>query len=243
MVCRGFFVAMPPLPPSAAPIPLPDFDPRTVPVAGIDLSLPAVPQARTTAQALRARFAAPPAWQPEIAAEPRFSARVPARAAVLIPIVQRAEPTVLLTERTAHLSTHSGQVAFPGGRTDPEDANAAATALREAYEEVGLEAGAAQVLGELPVYVTGSSFIVSPVVALVRADCVLHPNPYEVARVFEVPLSFLLDPAHHRRHVFEYGGQQRQWYSMPYRDAEGYEHFIWGATAGMLRNFYRFLAA
>ena len=234
---------MPATPSFAVPTPLPDFDPRTVPVSGIDTDLSAVPQARTTAQALRARFAAPPVWQPEIASEPRFSARAPARAAVLIPIIQRAAPTVLLTERTAHLSTHSSQVAFPGGRTDPGDANAAATALREAHEEVGLEAGSAQVLGELPVYVTGSSFIVSPVVALVQADCVLRPNPYEVARIFEVPLAFLLDPAHHRRHVFEYAGQRREWYSMPYRDAEGYEHFIWGATAGMLRNFYRFLSA
>lgn len=234
---------MPATPPSSAHTPLPHFDPRTVPVAGTGAGLPAVPQARTTAQALRARFAAPPVWQPEITAEPRFSGNAPARAAVLIPIVQRAVPTVLLTERTAHLSTHSGQVAFPGGRTDPEDANATATALREAYEEVGLEAGAAQVLGELPVYLTGSSFIVSPVVALVHPDFVLRPNPYEVARVFEVPLAFLLDPAHHRRHLFEYAGQRREWYSMPYRDADGYEHFIWGATAGMLRNFYRFLAA
>lgn len=234
---------MPPLSPSAVPTPLPHFDPRSVPVAGTGAGLPAVPPARTTAQALRARFAAPPPWQPEIAAEPLFSARAPARAAVLIPIVQRAEPTVLLTERTANLSTHSGQVAFPGGRTDPEDADAAATALREAHEEVGLEAGTAQVLGELPVYRTGSAFIVSPVVALVRPDCVLRPNPHEVARIFEVPLAFLLDPAHHRRHVFEFAGQQREWYSMPYHDADGYEHFIWGATAGMLRNFYRFLAA
>jgi len=233
----------PQFPPLSAYTPLPDFDPRTVPVASIDAQLPAVPQARTTAQALRERFATPPVWQPEIAAELRFSARPPSRAAVLIPIVQRAEPMVLLTERTMHLSTHSGQVAFPGGRADPGDIDATATALREAHEEVGLEAGATQVLGELPVYITGSSFIVSPVVALVQPDCVLRPNPYEVARVFEVPLAFLLDPAHHRRHVFEYAGQLREWYSMPYRDADGYEHFIWGATAGMLRNFYRFLAA
>ena len=118
---------MPSLPPPHAHTPLPDFDPRTVPVSGVDSALPAVPQARTTAQALRERFAAPPIWLPEIAAELSFSARAPSRAAVLIPIVQRAEPTVLLTERTMHLSTHSGQVAFPGGRTDPEDADATAT--------------------------------------------------------------------------------------------------------------------
>ncbi|MBP9785667.1 MAG: CoA pyrophosphatase, partial [Giesbergeria sp.] len=118
-----------------------------------------------------------------------------------------------------------------------------AAALREAHEEVGLEPRCAEVLGELPVYVTGSSFIISPVVALVAPDCALRPNPYEVARVFEVPLAFLLNPAHHRRHAFEFRGVRRKWYSMPYRDTAGYEHFIWGATAGMLRNFYGFLAA
>ncbi|MBP9896680.1 MAG: CoA pyrophosphatase [Giesbergeria sp.] len=229
--------------PPIAPFALPQFDPRTVPVLSTDTHLPAIAANRTTPEALRARFASPPVWQPEIAGELSFSARVPARAAVLIALVQRSEPTVLLTERTLHLSTHSGQVAFPGGRVDEGDANSVAAALREAHEEVGLEPRCAEVLGELPVYVTGSSFIISPVVALVAPDCALRPNPYEVARVFEVPLAFLLNPAHHRRHAFEFRGVRRKWYSMPYRDAAGYEHFIWGATAGMLRNFYGFLAA
>ncbi|MCB1978470.1 MAG: CoA pyrophosphatase [Burkholderiaceae bacterium] len=226
-----------------APFALPQFDPRTVPVLGTDAGLPAVAPQRITAQALRTRFASPPAWQPEISGEPSFSARAPARAAVLIALVQRAEPTVLLTERSLQLSTHSGQVAFPGGRVDDIDANPVAAALREAHEEVGLDPRCADVLGELPVYVTGSSFIVSPVVALVPPDCALRPNPHEVSRVFEVPLGFLLDPAHHRRHAVEFHGVRREWYSMPFEDAAGYEHFIWGATAGMLRNFYRFLLA
>ncbi len=225
------------------PLPLPPFDPRTVPVIDTDESLPAVPLERTTPDALRARFKHPPLWQPEIAVEPRFSDRAPSHAAVLIALVQRPEPTVLLTERTLHLSTHSGQVAFPGGKTDPEDADAAATALREAYEEVGLDPAVAEVVGTLPQYVTGSSFLVVPVVALVPIGSAVRPNPYEVARVFEVPLSFLMNPAYHRLHAFEHDGVRREWYSMPFRDTDGYEHFIWGATAGMLRNFYRFLAA
>lgn len=233
---------------------LPDFDPRQVPVCD-EPALPAVPPERLTPAALRARFRAPPPWQPELRQEPRFSDRAPAPAAVLVPLVQRAEGlTVLLTERTAQLSTHSGQVAFPGGKIDPQDADATAAALREAREEVDLPAEHAEVIGQLPVYVTGTRFIVTPVVALVRPGFVLHPNPDEVAHAFEVPLAFLMNPAHHRRHRLEWDGHVREWFSMPYIDrvqasaAAGesppaVERFIWGATAGMLRNLYRFLQA
>ena len=221
---------------------LPDFDPRLVPVQGIDAHLPAVPRSAQTPQALRARFAQPPQWSPEVVLEKKFMNREPAHASVLMGLVQREQPMVLLTERTAHLSTHSGQVAFPGGRADPEDATPADTALREAREEVGLAREFVEVLGTLPTYVTGSSFIITPVVALVRPDCVLHPNPYEVADLFEVPLAFLLDPANHRRHVFDRDGVHREWFSMPYQDGDK-NRFIWGATAGMLRNFYRFMMA
>ena len=221
---------------------LPGFDPRLVPVAGVDAHLPAVPAAAQTPEALRARFARPPQWQPEVVLEKKFMDRAPAHASVLVPIVLRAQPMVLLTERTAHLSTHSGQVAFPGGRADPGDATPADTALREAQEEVGLAPEFVEVLGSLSTYVTGSSFIITPVVGLVRPDCVLQPNPYEVADLFEVPLAFLLDPAHHRRHVFDADGVHREWFSMPYQDGAK-TRFIWGATAGMLRNFYRFMQA
>ena len=221
---------------------LPDFDPRLVPVQGIDAHLPAVPRAAQTPQALRARFAQPPQWSPEVVLEKKFMNREPAHASVLVGLVQREQPMVLLTERTAHLSTHSGQVAFAGGRADPEDATPADTALREAQEEVGLASEFVEVLGNLPTYETGSSFIITPVVALVRPDCVLHPNPYEVADLFEVPLAFLLDPANHRRHVFDRDGVHREWFSMPYQDGDK-NRFIWGATAGMLRNFYRFMMA
>jgi len=237
---------------------LPHFDPRLVPVSGIDAHLPRVAPQRLAPQALRERFARPPVWQPEVVLEKRFSDRAPADAAVLVPLVmhgpQASRPTVLLTERTAQLSTHSGQIAFPGGKADETDADAAATALREAWEEVGLEARHVQVIGQLPIYTTGTAFIVTPVVALVDPGFELRPNPHEVADVFEVPLEFLMNPANHHRHVFESEGYRREWFSMPYYEPrptapgqaatpQAIERFIWGATAAMLRNFYRFLSA
>jgi 8-oxo-dGTP pyrophosphatase MutT (NUDIX family) len=223
---------------------LPNFDPRKVAVAGVDAHLPRVADEWLRPQALRQRFQNPPLWQPEVREEAKYANRSPMRAAVLVPVVMRAQPTVLLTERTAHLSTHSGQIAFPGGKADEDDADEAATALREAEEEVGLAHDFVQVLGTLPVYVTGTSFIITPVVALVQPGFTLNPNANEVADVFEVPLGFLMDPANHQRHQFDLNGQRREWFSMPYSvPGEVHSRFIWGATAGMLRNFYRFLAA
>ena len=221
---------------------LPNFDPRAVPVIGVDSHLPAVAPQALAPDALRARFAHPPAWEPEVRGEPRFAERAPAQASVLVPIVMRERPAILLTERTTHLSTHSGQVAFPGGKRDETDADATDTALREAHEEIGLARELAEIIGEMPIYRTGTNFIVTPVVALVRPDYRLALNPFEVADAFEVPLDFLMNPAHHRRHLFEYAGSRREWLSMPYMDA-GTERFVWGATAAMLRNLYRFLAA
>ncbi len=191
-------------------------------------------------QAIVERFARQHAWTPEVRLEAPFIERAPAHASVLIPLVQREQLSVLLTLRPTHMSSHSGQIAFPGGKADPDDADAVATALREAQEEVGLEPAFVQVIGTLPIYTTGSAFIVTPVVALVQPGFRVQPNADEVADVFEVPLDFLMDPAHHRHHLVELGGVQRSWLSMPYQDGPK-ERFIWGATAGMLRNFYRFL--
>lgn len=204
--------------------------------------LAAAPAGRLTPEGLRERFARPPVWTPELVRERRFTDRAPAPAAVLIPLVVRERLGLLLTQRTAHLSTHSGQIAFPGGKVDAEDRDATAAALREAQEEIGLEPAHVEVLGRLPEYVTGTQFHITPVVALVQPGFTLLPNPGEVDDVFEVPLDFLMDPVNHRRHGFEWNGEMREWYSMPYQEGAT-ERFIWGATAGMLRNLYRFLTA
>ena len=229
-------------------------DPRAVPVVGIDNHLPPVPRANLHAVALRRRFAAAPLWQPEITGDGRpFGQRELAYAAVLVALVQR--PTtdednglhVLLTLRTEHLRDHGGQISFPGGRCEPQDAGPAATALREAEEEVGLPHTQVEVIGQLPAYTTVTSFVVTPVVALVQTPYALALDSFEVAEAFEVPLAWLMNPAHHRRHLVTYEGDQRQFLSMPYMgqgaDGQPREYFIWGATAAMLRNLYHFLSA
>ena len=223
------------------------FNPQELPVIGIDDHLPSVASVELRAPALRRRFQQPSAWQPDSLVERRFIEREPAHASVLVPLVERDELTVLLTQRSDHLSDHPGQISFPGGRAEPEDPDATATALREAREEIGLAAAHVDVLGAMPTYTTGTGFIVTPIVALVRPGFVLQADPFEVAEVFEVPLAFLMNPAHHRRHAVELGGARREFLSMPWQgfDSEGRprRYFVWGATAGMLRNLYRFLAA
>jgi 8-oxo-dGTP pyrophosphatase MutT (NUDIX family) len=166
----------------------------------------------------------------------RAAARRPA--SVLVPIVQRPqELSVLFTRRTAHLRDHSGQISFPGGRAEPHDASPEATALREAEEEIGLEPQRVEVLGKLADYHTRTDFRVTPVVGLVAPGFELRLDAREVEEVFEVPLSFILDPAHHERHWREFQGRRVHYFAIPYRD-----YYIWGATAGMLVNLYRFLA-
>ncbi len=155
-------------------------------------------------------------------------------AAVLVPLVMRQpELTVLLTQRTAHLKSHSGQVAFPGGKIDHDDETAIQAALREAQEEIGLAPAFAEPIGFLDGYQTGTAFHVVPVVALVRPGFTITPEPNEVAAVFEVPLRFLMSPANHQRHSREWQGKPRFYYAMPFE-----ERYIWGATAGMIKNLY-----
>ncbi len=158
----------------------------------------------------------------------------PARpAAVLAPIVARPEGlTVLLTQRSAHLRAHSGQVAFPGGKVD-EGETALQTALREAQEEIGLEAHFVEPLGWLDPYVTGTGFRIAPLVALVAPGFTLRLNPQEVEAAFETPLAFLMDEANHQIHEREWAGRKRRFYAMPHDN-----RYIWGATAGMLRNLW-----
>ena len=155
-------------------------------------------------------------------------------AAVLVPVIDReGGATVLLTQRTDHLSSHAGQVAFPGGRVDDTDMGPVDTALRETEEEIGLDRSFIDVIGALDTYETGTGFSITPIVGLVRPGFTLTLQADEVAQVFEVPLDFFLDPANHQRESREWRGAMRHYYVMPY---DG--HHIWGATAGMLVNLY-----
>jgi len=154
-------------------------------------------------------------------------------AAVLVPIVERDEPTVLLTQRTAHLRDHAGQVSFPGGKIDPDDASPLAAAVREADEEIGLKADAIAPVGYLDLYMTRFGYRIVPVLARVRPGFTLTLNPAEVDEAFEVPLSFLMSPENHQRRSREWNGMTRSFYAMPFGN-----HYIWGVTAGILRNLY-----
>ena len=157
-------------------------------------------------------------------------------AAVLVPLVERAEGyTVLLTQRTAHLEHHAGQISFPGGRAEAEDESPVATALREAEEEIGLHRRhVVEIAGFLDLYETVTGFLVTPVVGFVTPPFELALDAFEVAEAFEVPLAFILDPRNHERRAMLYKGQQRSYYVIPYEN-----RFIWGATAAMLVNFAR----
>jgi 8-oxo-dGTP pyrophosphatase MutT (NUDIX family) len=160
-------------------------------------------------------------------------------AAVLVPIVERETGlTVLLTRRTDHLDAHAGQISFPGGRIEPGDTDAAAAALRETEEEVGLPAAAVRLIGSLDTYVTRTGFEVTPVVGLVRPPLALRLDAFEVAETFEAPLAFFLAPGSLHRHSLVFEGKERHFYAFPYHD-----HYIWGATAGMLVNLTEVLSA
>ena len=188
-----------------------------------------VPQALTDPAALSARGDLdlnPALWE-------RAGVSATKPAAVLVPIVDRDEPTVILTIRTQELANHAGQVAFPGGKIDPEDESPVAAALREAKEEIGLPPVLVEPIGYLDLYLTFTGFRILPTVARVKPDFTLALNPREVTESFEVPLSFLMTPENHQRKSREWKGVTREFYAMPFEN-----RYIWGVTAGILRNLY-----
>lgn len=218
------------------------FDPK---LARIDelANEPPVDHARLDPDWLRQRFIEPGSWQPEFTDEHmlRNPEQALTPAAVLVPLVVHPQRmSLLLTRRSAHLHDHAGQISFPGGRVDPEDQDVMATSLRETEEEIGLARRHIEVIGSLPDYLTGTGFQVTPIVALVHPPFELLADSFEVAEIFEVPLVFLMNGAHHERRSAEFPNRpgRRSFYAMPYE-----QHFIWGATAGMLRNLYHFLRA
>ena len=173
---------------------------------------------------------------PELMAD--FAVMPPPRpAAVLVPVIARDELTVLLTQRTDTLPTHAGQIAFPGGKLEAGE-TAVEAALRESEEEISLERRYVDVLGFLDSYRTGTGFMVVPVVAIIRPGFALSNDTTEVSETFEVPLRFLMDEANHQKHAREWRGRQRSFYAMPYRG-----RYIWGATAGMIKNMHERLFA
>jgi 8-oxo-dGTP pyrophosphatase MutT (NUDIX family) len=233
---------------SRDPLSRPVFEPESLPIESTGTHLPLVAAERLTPQGLRARFTQRLPWDPEPQDARLASISDPRDAAVLIPLAMRESGlTVLLTQRADNLSNHAGQVSFPGGSIEPTDPTPTAAALREAHEEVNLDPARVEVLGALPDYLTGTGFRVTPVVGLVHEPFSVHADMLEVAEIFEVPLSFLMNPAHHEVRVFRWDGGERRFFAMPYPKAGaagvGAPHFIWGATAAMLRNFYRFLLA
>ena len=229
----------------AAPL---GFDAQAIPIHAVCSAEKKVAAEFLEPAGLRARLSSPPQWEPEITDENRhvIAADIIAKrqavgkvtkAAVLIPLLLKESGlSVLLTQRTNHLRDHAGQISFPGGRMDPEDQSPNETALRESKEEIGLDPGRVEIIGHLPQYLTVSGYSVTPVVGLVQVQAEYVLDEFEVVDVFEVPLSFLLDPANHQVRLWQSEQGGRRFYSMPYEN-----RFIWGATAGMLRNLYHLL--
>lgn len=222
------------------------FDPQTQPLIDL-MHLPSITNRYLQADFIKTAFSHPVQW----GVEPLFSHDFVSefyqypqgiQSAVCIPLIQRPHGlNMLLTRRAGHLSSHAGQVCFPGGRIDPSDRNAIAAALRETFEEVGIAPHYIQPLGEQPILITLTKYAMRPVVGLVKAGFVMQPDPAEVAQVFEVPLSVLMNPLNHRLHRLprkDNKGAVRYYFSISWN---GY--FIWGATAAVIRNFYHYLAA
>lgn len=217
------------------------FDPKLLAIHSYGSEL-ALPSDRMSPSFLRDRFQQEIDWLPENTKESSlFSGDHFRPASVLLPLLPRENGLhMLLTQRATHLHHHGGQISFPGGRVDPEDTSAEHTAIREAQEEIGLFEKQIELLGRLPQYFTATGFCVTPVVAIVHPPYEFRADPVEVASIFEVPLAFLMNPNNHQLRELEMPetGGKRQFYAMPYE-----EYFIWGATAGILRNLFHFLRA
>jgi 8-oxo-dGTP pyrophosphatase MutT (NUDIX family) len=197
------------------------------------------PHGLSSLDRIRRRLAEGPRREGEFNGDGRDLAppRPPTPAAVLVPLVVREQaPSVLLTRRTDHLHHHPGQISFPGGRLEADDASPVHAALRETEEEIGLARSHVELIGALPDYLTGTGFRVTPVVGLVHPPFDLTLDAFEVAEAFEVPLAHFLDPRNHQEHSILHEGRMRRFHAMPWH---GY--FIWGATAGILMSLYRLL--
>ncbi len=223
----------------------PNFDPQSQPVvklADSDLLLPD----SIRLDFIREAFRQPVSWQVEPIFAESFSSycskehALLRHAAVFMPLIQRGPDVhVLFTKRTEHLSDHAGQICFPGGSTDPSDKSEIETALRETHEEIGVSREYIQLIGTQPAYITVSQFLMTPVVGVLKPGFKITPDTNEVAEVFEVPLQVLLDPRKHRLHKLPAKiGNERYYFSMQWEN-----HFIWGATAALIRNFYHFMVA
>lgn len=241
---------------SSASQALPGFDPQAADIEP-HIEEPALPEQALSFSHLQQVFARIqsqpdfPQWTPELLRDRRrplvpVTRETATRASVLIPLVPSFDASdeirVVLTQRTPDLSAHAGQVSFPGGRAESHDESPNSTALREAHEEIGLHPDRVTVWGQMPDYLTATGFLVTPVIGHVASPADFLKDPREVAHIFQVPLSFLMDPANHQRRVVgpekSPTGEAIRFFAMPYQ-----EFFIWGATAAILRNLYRLLWA
>lgn len=225
------------------------------PVTKVDTDLPVLPERCLNEEFIRQSFACsdvPWSQIPIYKGIPAYNGKPVREAAVLMPILsdhtkKDSELEVLLMRRSAHLKDHAGQVSFPGGKVDANDLNEVATALRETHEEVGIRPESIEVLGAMPAHETGTAFRIVPVVGIIQGSPFLQLNREEVESAFTVPLSYLMNPSHHRWHEYLMStddGKERllKWLSIEYQ-YQGESYFIWGATAAMLRNLYSYLMA
>ena len=223
----------------------PGFDPQIQPIVPLSHELPRLEPSSLQLEFICAAFLADFEWQVEPLFTQSFQVEhldIPGttKAAVFFPLVQREDGLhVILTRRASHLYDHAGQISFPGGRIEADDADAIDAALRETEEEIGVSRRFVELIGCQPSFLTSTRFTMKPVIGLVKPGFTLTPATDEVAEVFEVPLAFLMDPRHHRLHRADLpGGGHRFYFSMPWGT-----YFIWGATAALIRNFYHYLAA